>query len=115
MNIKLINGTENWIFEDDGATYNLQAAPTLSRRTLGEIAAEGGGVLGNVIFGRVELWKIAKGGARIEEQHTLSKDYYDEHFNGDAYRAAVRDGFEVLPGGEEAAKLLIKHKLAAEA
>lgn len=115
MNIKLTNGTENWMFEDGGATYSLQAAPTQSRRTVGEIAAEGGSVQGNVIWRKVELWKIAKGVTRLEKEQTLSKDYYDEHFNGEAYRAAVREGFEVLPGGEDAAKLLIKHKFAAEA
>jgi hypothetical protein len=111
MRIKL-TVVQNAKFENAGSRYVCWTQPKSSKRTVWEPAPAA--VKGNFINGRVELLKMANNGIRIEEIVVLSKDFCDEHYDGLAYSKALGQGFEVVPGAEEAAQLLIEQQLALE-
>ena len=111
MKIKLLDGTTNFRFCNDGNIHRLQAEATLIKVTLGESVADG--PHNAFSFGRVEVWKMGKNG-QIEATKALSKDFVFVRYTRARYEASLREGFEVLRGAELEARLLIEHGLAAE-
>ena len=108
MKIKLPRGAQTDYFDDENTRYCLWATPKFSPRFICDPPSSDG----EFVFARVELLKIKNG--LIEEGQVLSADFYNHHDNGKTYHEALQEGFDVMPGAEQAARLLIKHNLAFE-